>query len=46
MLIMHFIFLPSHENCACCGNGNSENVAKTYGSLDTSKSIQANLKQK
>ena len=44
MLIMHVIlFSPSNENCGCYGNGNSQNVAKTYASQDNSKTIQAAL---
>ena len=28
MLIMHIVFFsPSHKNCGCSGNGNSQNVA-------------------
>ena len=33
----------SHENCGCYSNGYSQNVAKTYGSRDDSKAIQASL---
>ena len=45
VLIMHliFFFLPSYENCGCYGNKNSQIVAKTYGSQDNSKTIQASL---
>ena len=36
--VAHVIsFLPSLENCGCYGNGNSQNVAKTYGSRHNSK---------
>ena len=42
MLIMHVIFFSSsNENCGCYGNGNSQNVVKTYGSRDNSKTIRA-----
>ena len=37
------LFLPLHENCGCYGNGNSQIVAKTYGSQDSSITIQASL---
>ena len=44
MLIMHIILFPlSHENCGCYGNRNSQIVAKTYGSRENSKTIQASL---
>ena len=39
MLIMQVIFLPSHKNCGCYDNGNSQNVAKIYGSGDNSKTV-------
>ena len=42
VLIMHVIFYsPSDENCGCYGNENIQNVAKTYGSRDNLKTIQA-----
>ena len=41
---MHVIFfLPSHENCGCYGNGNSQILAKTYGSRDNSLTIQTSF---
>ena len=41
---MHIIlFLPSHENCVCYGNGNSQIDAKTYGSQGNLITIQASL---
>ena len=42
MLIMHVIFYsPSDKNCGCYGNENIQIVAKTYGSRDNLKTIQA-----
>ena len=44
MLIMHvIIFLPSHDNCGCYDNGNSQINVKTYVSRDNSITIQASL---
>ena len=44
MLIMHInLFSSSNENCGCYGNGNSQNVVKTYGSRDNSKTIWATI---
>ena len=44
VLIMHVIFFsPSYENCGCLCNENIQNVAKTYGSRDILKTIQATL---
>ena len=35
VLIMHTIlFLLSHENCGCYGNGNGQTLSKTYRSRD------------
>ena len=28
MLIMHIFFLPSHANCGCYGNRNSQKLSK------------------
>ena len=35
-----------HENLGCYGNGNSQYVAKTYGSWDNSITFQASLMEK
>ena len=43
MLIMHIFFLQLHENYGCYSNKNSQNVAKTYGYLDNSNTIQISL---
>ena len=34
LIVQVILFLLLHENCGCCGNRNSQNVAKTitYGS--------------
>ena len=37
MIMQVILIFPSHENCGCFDNGNSQNVAKTYGSWHNNK---------